>query len=227
MAGARVSQPWGQEHGRAGSSIPLLWSGSGTEVIPPPHIANSDKAGPPSYQLESWPCPLLAAAFRRMGPVPPWVIQWSFPWWHRWAPKGVRARELAQLPEACSTWGSGPPAPAGQQSGAGSGGVCWWADFKDVRAEELDLFPADGSTGWSSWSSAGELTLVVQIRQSQCIDQLSYHPGPDPGLWLGQHLPHLLKWVKGQSYRPKAAGSLWHRATTRYLRGIPVRTQHW
>ena len=30
----------------------------------------------------------------------------------------------------------------------------------------------------------GELALVVQIRKSQHADQLSYHPDPDPGLYI-------------------------------------------
>jgi hypothetical protein len=50
-----------------------------------------------------------------------------------------------------------------------------------VRAEELTLPPAGGSIGCASGSSAGELTLVVQMC-SQQADLLSYHPGPDPGL---------------------------------------------
>jgi hypothetical protein len=57
---------------------------------------------------------------------------------------------------------------------------------KDMRAGGLSLTSDrksdDGSTGWPTQSSAGELTLVVQIRDSQQADQLSYHPGPDQGL---------------------------------------------
>jgi hypothetical protein len=37
-----------------------------------------------------------------------------------------------------------------------------------VRAGEL---PADGSIGWTSWSSAGELALVVQISKSSATTQ--------------------------------------------------------
>ena len=43
-----------------------------------------------------------------------------------------------------------------------------------TRAGELTLPPADGSTGWSSLSTAGELSLLVQIRKSWWADQLSY-----------------------------------------------------
>jgi len=33
----------------------------------------------------------------------------------------------------------------------------------------------------SAGGSAGQLSLVVGMRQSQQADQLSYHPHPDPG----------------------------------------------
>ena len=36
-----------------------------------------------------------------------------------------------------------------------------WASSKGLRVGELTLPPADGDTGWSSQSSAGELALVV------------------------------------------------------------------
>lgn len=47
---------------------------------------------------------------------------------------------------------------------------------KGITAEELTLPPANDGTEWARLSSAGEL-LVVQIRESQQGDQLSYHPG--------------------------------------------------
>jgi hypothetical protein len=43
-----------------------------------------------------------------------------------------------------------------------------------MRAGALTLPPVDGDTGWPSWSSAGELTLVIWIRESHA-DQLNYH----------------------------------------------------
>ena len=46
----------------------------------------------------------------------------------------------------------------------------------------LPLPPANGNTGWLSWSSAGELALVVQMRERQRGEQLSEHPGPAPQL---------------------------------------------
>ena len=62
-----------------------------------------------------------------------------------------------------------------------------------VSKEELTLPPADGSIGWPSQSSAGELTLVVWIRERWRDDQLSFHPGPDSGLSISppQNLYHL------------------------------------
>lgn len=40
----------------------------------------------------------------------------------------------------------------------------------------------DGGIVWSSNSSAEKLTLVVQIRESWLVDQLSYHSGLYGGL---------------------------------------------
>ena len=51
-----------------------------------------------------------------------------------------------------------------------------------MRRGELPLPPADGSIGWPSQSSAGELALVVQIKESRWDDQFSYHLGPVPEL---------------------------------------------
>ena len=35
---------------------------------------------------------------------------------------------------------------------------------------------------WPSQSSAEELSLVMQVRERPCADQLNNHPDPDPGL---------------------------------------------
>lgn len=74
---------------------------------------------------------------------------------------------------------------------------------KGMRAGKLPLTPAGGSVGWSSWSSAGELVLVVKLRETWHTDPLSYHPRPDPDLWVGslQNPYHLwtLGLVKGPS----------------------------
>lgn len=51
-----------------------------------------------------------------------------------------------------------------------------------MRTGEMVLPPADGCIGWPSQSSTGKLTLVVQIRESQQTDHLSYHPGLDQEL---------------------------------------------
>lgn len=47
---------------------------------------------------------------------------------------------------------------------------------------ELTLPPEDSSIGLPSWNSSGELVLVVQKKESWWVDQLIYHPGPDPRL---------------------------------------------
>lgn len=49
---------------------------------------------------------------------------------------------------------------------------------------ELVLEPPvnGGGIGLTSWSGAGGLTLVAQIRESQQAGQLKCHLGPDPGL---------------------------------------------
>jgi hypothetical protein len=48
-----------------------------------------------------------------------------------------------------------------------------------MRTGEMTLPPANGSIGWPSQSSDGEITLVVQTRESQQTDHLSYHPDLD------------------------------------------------
>jgi hypothetical protein len=53
-----------------------------------------------------------------------------------------------------------------------------------IKAELLNLPPADGSIGWPTESSSGELVLVVWIRESWCTDQLSYQPGQMQGFEL-------------------------------------------
>jgi hypothetical protein len=54
---------------------------------------------------------------------------------------------------------------------------------EDMRAGDLTcLLPLNGDIRLPSWSSTGEFALVVWIRENQHVDQLSYYPGPDPGL---------------------------------------------
>ena len=53
-----------------------------------------------------------------------------------------------------------------------------------MRAGELTLLSADGSIGCPTWSSAGNFIVLVKIREIWPADQLRYHSGPDPGLWL-------------------------------------------
>lgn len=51
-----------------------------------------------------------------------------------------------------------------------------------MRTGELTLAPAGVSVGWPSQSSAEELAVVVQIRESWRAVLLGFYPGPDPGL---------------------------------------------
>jgi hypothetical protein len=44
---------------------------------------------------------------------------------------------------------------------------------------------SDAGIVWPSGSSSGELALVVQIRESQQLDQLNYYSGLDPGFCVG------------------------------------------
>ena len=95
--------------------------------------------------------------------------------------------ELGQPLSGCSTWESRHPALTGQHSGAASGGMgltlqTWEKERKPCVLPMLAL------------SSPGEPTLVVQIRESPCYDQLSYQAGPDPGLWDG--LPQNLYYLQ-------------------------------
>ena len=53
---------------------------------------------------------------------------------------------------------------------------------KAKRVGELPLTLAGCSIEWATWGSAGELTLVVRVRESPWANQLTYHPGPGPGL---------------------------------------------
>jgi hypothetical protein len=55
-------------------------------------------------------------------------------------------------------------------------GVWGWAGPKGRRVGELTPPPANGGIRWPSWRA--------QIRGSWHSDQLRYHPGSDPRLWL-------------------------------------------
>jgi hypothetical protein len=128
--------------------------------------------------------------------------------------------ELALLLKGCSA-GEGRPYTSPEQPSrtwpwrCG----CWWA------TGEPESWPRQGS--------AGEPSLVVWGRAGRLTDSASTQ-GPDPGLWVSspQHLPHwctTIEWssLRGPFYRSKAAGSPWHRATTGYLRRVPMRIQYW
>jgi hypothetical protein len=72
------------------------------------------------------------------------------------------------------------------------------------ESRRVTLPPADGSFQWPSWSSAGELILVIWLRESLHADQLSYHPCTDPGLWVGptQNLNNLKMFRMCERSRP-------------------------
>lgn len=74
-----------------------------------------------------------------------------------------------------------------QHLGEQSGPVPWLGTTVD-----LTLVPVLASQG-----SARELTLVLWMKDRWQVDQLSYHLGQDPRLWVGspQHLLHL--WTAG------------------------------
>lgn len=54
--------------------------------------------------------------------------------------------------------------------------------LEGVRARELCPPLASCGTGWASLGSDRELALVIWAWESWLDDQLSYHPGPGPGL---------------------------------------------
>jgi hypothetical protein len=63
---------------------------------------------------------------------------------------------------------------------------CWWRGHWPAgpKGESTGALPlVAGSTRWPGWSIAQELPLVVQTRESWQADRLSYHPGPDLGLF--------------------------------------------
>lgn len=60
----------------------------------------------------------------------------------------------------------------------------WVSGSEGKRSGELSLPPAQGSTGWPTQSSAGELSLVVRVRGIQQADQLRYHQAQIQGSGL-------------------------------------------
>lgn len=85
-------------------------------------------------------------------------------------------------PLSTATGREGPAPLPGQDSGAGSGGICGGARPMGLRARELALLLVAGRVGWRAHQdSAGELTRVVTMEESWWAGQPSYHPGPEPG----------------------------------------------
>jgi hypothetical protein len=93
-----------------------------------------------------------------------------------------------------------------------------------MRAGKFSLPLTCWSIAWSSQDSAGWCEC-----ESHRADQLSYHPGPGPGLWVGLSTSSMNHWStwRDRSCRSKAVGSPCHRATAGYLRGVSVRFQYW
>jgi hypothetical protein len=97
---------------------------------------------------------------------------------------------------------------------------CGWACLRAWEQESRPcLLPMVPLGGLLCWSCTGELALVVQIRESLQANRLSYHLGPDPGLWIGpsqKSISSANNWgaPKGQSCWSKTAGCPWYRATT-------------
>lgn len=73
--------------------------------------------------------------------------------------------ELALSLTSCSTQESRPCISHGQHCGAGPVGAVMAEPTPSIRAEEVTLPPINGGIGWLSRSSAGELALVVWIRE--------------------------------------------------------------
>ena len=90
-----------------------------------------------------------------------------------------------------------------------------------LLAEVLGELARAALESWPWWwgcRSAGRLTNSATT-QAQIQDFELAHPNIYP-------MYDLPECMKGQSCRSKAAGSPWHRATTGYLRGVPVRIQY-
>jgi hypothetical protein len=84
------------------------------------------------------------------------------------------------------------------------------------QSGKLTLPPTDGGIWWPSWNSAGELTMLVCIRKSLHVDQISCHPGLNLGLWVSpsHSLHHLWTVSASGSCLSKTEVSQWHRLTT-------------
>lgn len=129
---------------------------------------------------KSWPCHSSAVEWSGYGGDA--LLPLTPDSWESWLP-GHESRELAHPLTGCSFWESGPRTSPEQHSGAGFRSMgSSELGLRAMRPGVLTLPPADVSIGWPSQSSSGELTLVVQIGDSQLADHLSYHTGPDPGL---------------------------------------------
>lgn len=71
-----------------------------------------------------------------------------------------------------STWESRLCTFSGQHNKTGPSIVAGKTSSKGMRAGELTLPPANGGIWWPSWIGNGELTLMVQIRESWWANKL-------------------------------------------------------
>jgi hypothetical protein len=151
------------------------------------------------------PSPLATCAGGRAGPASHWLRhsgEWAL---HhlghdsRAGPDGVGLGELAL--RAWEEWRAGPTL-ASYSTGRASWVKCWRANSGGVAMGEL--------AGWPT-----QLPLRPRSRALSWPTPIS---APSINCWR--------VW-RGHSHRSKAAGSLQHRATTGYLRGISIRIQDW
>lgn len=116
---------------------------------------------------------------------------------HRWAsPWRVRAGELVHPLTVCSSRKS--TLPHHEWAEEWSWLWRWLSCLEGMRMGRLKLSLDNGSIGRPSRSIIWELFLVIQVRESQRADQLSYNPGLDLSLCFGL-LPNWYNLWIGQS----------------------------
>lgn len=94
----------------------------------------------------------------------------------------VREQESFPSPSKATTLGRVRPLPwLGSIVELALKAWCPMSQIQGNGNRRADLLPMV-TLGGLLWGSAGELALVVPIRESKQADCLSYHPGPDPGL---------------------------------------------
>jgi hypothetical protein len=105
-----------------------------------------------------------------------------------------------------------------------------WAIPEGMREGELALSLAGFSTGWASWGSSIEFALVARCKRAGSLISSATTQAQIQGFELSHsnitptsvNCWHM--W-RDTSYTLIATGFPWHRATTGYLRVVPVRIQ--